>query len=157
MKITTLTPLSYRQDGEYRFQLTAPFHVRVDAFAGRTYQDKQSFSTYTSSEAGEISSHPWLTLGVSGDLTVSSGYAWDGCSPAAKMFGQWLGTPTPPSVRAACLVHDALYQFLDQNYWTRAEADAAFLALMQQAGFRLAPIYYGAVRIFGGLHHLLFR
>ena len=157
MKITTFTPLSYRQDGEYRFQLTAPFHIQVDVFSGRIYQDKHPFTTYTSGAIGEVASHTWLTLDSSGKLAITSGYAWDGCSPAARMFGLWMGTPTPPSVRAACLVHDALYQFLDQNYWTRAEADAVFLTLMQQAGFRPAPIYYGAVRIFGGLHHLLFR
>lgn len=156
MTASPLTPLSYRQDGKYRFELTDDFEVNVPSFAGRAHS-VTGFGSNTPGAVGVGSFEAWLQIDQNGVLTLSQGYAWDGCSPAWKFAGKWWGTPTPEATRAACLVHDALYQFLDRNYWTRAEADAAFLALMQQSGFRLAPIYYGAVRIFGGLHHLLFR
>ena len=158
MVVIAKTPLAYRQDGKYRFELKEPFRVNVPALAGRTGSRQWiDFSVNVPGAVGEGSLNTWLWLHADGTLEIEDGYAWDGCSPAWKLAGKWWGTPTPEDTRMACLMHDALYQFLDRGMWTRAEADSIFFELMKQQGFRLAPIYYGAVRIFGGIHHAIFR
>jgi len=149
MKVGSLTNLSYRQDGKYRFELTAPFRIIVPDWAGRIPIGLRTFKDQDDTIRA--------VLHANGEFSIRSGYAWDGCSPALKLGRWWMGTPTPPETRAACLVHDALYQFLDDAPWSRAEADAIFLALMKSGGFALAPVYYGAVRTLGGLHHFIFR
>jgi hypothetical protein len=52
-------------------------------------------------------------------LAIAPGYAWDGCSPAARLPGGiWIGTPDGPLAAdgrpvawRASMVHDALCQF----------------------------------------------
>ena len=71
-----------------------------------------------------------------GTLTVTRGYAWNGCSPKICIFDIVLGPPEGvvhavtghPKTYYASLLHDALYQFLHDGLpLTRAEADHFFL------------------------------
>ncbi len=101
-----------------------------------------------------------LILETGGRLTVTRGYAWNGCSPKLCLFDILLGTPDGvvdartgrPKTYHASLVHDALYQFVPDGLpLTRRQADGCFLALMRETGFRPRIAYYAAVRLFGGL------
>ncbi|MEB4591397.1 hypothetical protein VSS37_10440 [Candidatus Thiothrix sp. Deng01] len=104
----------------------------------------------------------WLTIDADGAVTVSAGYAWDGCSPKFKVFNVVLGTPDGapnpqtgrPYTYFASLVHDALYQFMDAPGfpWTRAQIDAVFLQILRADGWCWAGLYYAAVRYAGGAY-----
>src|SRR5450759_2555174 len=55
----------------------------------------------------------------------------------------------------ASLVHDVLYQFLDDGLpLTRGQVDRFFLALLGYTDFTWRHIYFAAVRAFGGLFRL---
>jgi hypothetical protein len=101
-----------------------------------------------------------LILFRNGKITVTKGYAWDGCSPKFCIFDILIGTPDgvvdsrtrKPKTYYASLVHDALYQFLPDGVpLIRKQADGCFLKLMTETGFAPRHIYHVAVRIFGGL------
>lgn len=95
------------------------------------------------------------------EFVIKKGYSWDGCSPKFVVrncvIGTWDGS-TMDNGQQQCyrpsLIHDALYQFLDdimpQGY-TRKEADEEFLYELSMNNFALKYVYYGAVRLFGGL------
>lgn len=76
-----------------------------------------------------------VRLTPDGVLTIHQGYGWDGCT---------LAPDTP-----ACLLHDALYQFLVPYPFSRAQADRFFYDQMRADGFPLAGLYFVAVRCFG--------
>lgn len=101
-----------------------------------------------------------LILEQGGRITVTRGYAWDGCSPKFCFFDILLGTPDGvvdartgrPKTYYASLVHDALYQFVPDGLpFKQHDADRCFLRLMEATGFRLRIPYFLAVWIFGGL------
>jgi hypothetical protein len=101
-----------------------------------------------------------LIVERSGRLTVTRGYAWNGCSPKFCLFDIVLGTPDGvvhretgrPKAYFASLFHDALYQFLPEECpYTRRQADEMFLRLLAQSGFAPRRLYWAAVRLFGGL------
>lgn len=101
-----------------------------------------------------------LVLERGGTITVTRGYAWNGCSPKFRLLDLLIGTPEgvvnartgERKTYFASLVHDALYQFRGDGLpLSRAQCDRAFLLLMRESEFRLAGIYWLAVRIFGGL------
>ena len=94
-----------------------------------------------------------------GRITVTQGYAWNGCSPKFLVLDLLFGTPEGavhvrterPKTYYASLVHDALYQFLPEGLpMTRRQADRVFLDLLEEAEFSLARVYWLAVRLFGG-------
>lgn len=90
--------------------------------------------------------HEWATL--NGDiLTILPGYAFDGCSPAIRLFGRWYGTPTPHKAVPAAGVHDALrgYLGLPCLAYTRKDTDDVFWDLLKDQGFPLGSIYHAAV------------
>jgi hypothetical protein len=100
-----------------------------------------------------------LIVESGGRLTVTRGYAWNGCSPKVCILDLLIGTPDGavyqptgrPKAYYASLVHDALYQFLDAGSpITRAQADDCFLRLMGESEFVLRHVYWAAVRVFGG-------
>lgn len=108
----------------------------------------------------------WLEIKKNGTIKVSEGYAWDGCSPKWKIADLMLigvpdGTIDPdtgkPKTYYASLVHDALYQFLDEPDFpfTRAECDEIFHDILIDSGFSFADLYYYVVRCFGGVFHFL--
>lgn len=100
----------------------------------------------------------WLKI-EGGMVTVKANYSWNGASPKFKLFGKVYGTPEGPIMENgkpqtyyATLLHDALYQFMNELKpigVTRKDADNAFLEEMQNAGFKYAKLYYRAVRMFG--------
>ncbi len=104
--------------------------------------------------------HTRLLITTEGIITVTKGYAWDGCTPKTCFLDLVLGTPDgvvyvgtgKPKTYYASLIHDALYQFLPEDPpLTRAQADRCFLLLMEESKFALRHIYWVAVRVFGGL------
>lgn len=128
----------YRLDGNYSWQ--SPFKVDEDhAF----FDDR-----------GKVR----LIIQRDGTITVTRDYAWNGCSPKVCVFDFLFGTPDGvvhrdsgrPKTYFASLVHDALYQFLQEDLpLTRRQSDEAFLLLMQKYDFAPARLYWLAVRIFG--------
>jgi len=104
-----------------------------------------------------------LIMEKDGRITVTKGYAWDGCTPKICFFDILIGTPDgvvhsgteKPKTYYASLIHDALYQFLPNmpkdKPVTRWDADAFFLRLMKETEFAPRWIYWLAVRVFGGL------
>ena len=107
-----------------------------------------------------------LILERNGAITVTRGYAWNGCSPKFRALDLLFGTPEgvvnartgQRKTYFASLVHDALYQFrADGLPLSRAQCDHCFLFLMRESGFVLAPLYWLAVRAFGGLVHAATR
>ena len=107
-----------------------------------------------------------LLIERNGAITVTHDYTWNGCSPKFHMLDLLFGTPEgvvnartgQRKTYYASLVHDALYQFLaDDLPLTRAQADRCFLALLRESAFLLAPLYWGFVRLFGGLVHFATR
>jgi hypothetical protein len=101
-----------------------------------------------------------LVLRTDGTITVTRGYAWDGCTPKFCLLDFSFGIPDgvvnastgKPKTYYASLIHDALYQFLpDDLPLTRHQADHCFLRLMARNDFAPRYVYYGAVWVFGGL------
>lgn len=99
-----------------------------------------------------------LIIEKGGRVTVTRGYAWNGCSPKMVFLDLLIGTPDGavykptgrPKAYFASLVHDALYQFLGKDSpIKRRQADDAFLRLLAASEFRLRWIYWLAVRIGG--------
>ena len=104
----------------------------------------------------------WLELRPGGAIRVKKDYAWDGCSPKWAAWDILFGTPDgvphadtrKPKTYHASLVHDALYQFLDACLpLTRQQCDRLFLRLLAEQHFAPRRIYFGAVRLLGGLYH----
>lgn len=107
-----------------------------------------------------------LEIHRNGDARVLADYAWDGCTPKFSLFDIVFGVPDgipnritrKPKAYYASLLHDALYQFLDADLpLSRAQADRVFLELLTRDRFAPRPIYYAAVRVFGGLARLFTR
>ena len=101
-----------------------------------------------------------LEIKQSGEITVFKDYAWNGCTPKFCLLDVVFGVPDGvvhertkrPKTYFASLVHDALYQFLDDDLpLSRKDADDCFLKLMQESDFALSKLYYWAVRCFGHL------
>lgn len=99
-----------------------------------------------------------LIIETTGRITVTRGYAWNGCSPKICVLDLLIGTPDGvvsaatgrPKTYFASMVHDALYQFLRAGSpITRAQADRCFLRLMADSEFALRHVYWLAVRAVG--------
>lgn len=108
-------------------------------------------------ELGQV----WLRIDDEGAITISKGYAWNGCSPTIKLLDWgYIGTPNgtlqsdtnQPKTYVASLVHDALYQFMDDPKmpYSRKQMDQMFLRLLKDTEFSLRYLYYGALRLLGG-------
>jgi hypothetical protein len=101
-----------------------------------------------------------LVFEQSGLITVTRGYAWNGCSPKFCFFDILLGTPEGvvhastghPKTYYASLVHDAMYQFLGDGLPVkRHHADRFFLELLSASEFAPRWLYWFMVRICGYL------
>jgi hypothetical protein len=101
-----------------------------------------------------------LIIETTGRISVTGGYAWNGCSPKFCFLDLFIGTPDGvvyavtgrPKTYYASMVHDALYQFLGADSpFRRPQADACFLRLMADSEFSLRHIYWLAVRALGWL------
>ena len=98
-----------------------------------------------------------------GKIVVFKGYSWDGCSPKISIFDLFLfGTPDgiihyntrKPKTYYASLIHDVLYQFLDDPRmpYSRGDMDKFFLDLMRETKFIPRFLYYIFVRLIGGVY-----
>jgi hypothetical protein len=103
--------------------------------------------------------HRRLEIHPDGNARVLASYASDGCTPKFSLFDIVFGTPDgipnqvtkKPKAYYASLMHDVLYQFLDADLpLSRAQADRVFLEILTRDRFAPRPIYYAAVRTFGG-------
>ncbi len=128
----------YRNDGDYVWQ------------SGMTVSEDLFFT--------DVDGTVRLTVERGGRLTVTQGYAWNGCSPKFFVLDLLVGTPDgavfkptgKPKTYFASMVHDALYQFLDTGSpIKRADADKCFFRLLEESQFVLRHAYWLAVRVFG--------
>ena len=119
---------------------------------------------YGTNVKGWVFDSRWLSLAIDGMVTIYASsenpYAWDGCSPKFVLSKKLLTVGTPdgykdihmelPITANASLVHDAFYQYLHVIPVPRREVDNIFKNILRRDGFILWPLYYVAVRIFGG-------
>ena len=118
-----------------------------------------------SSITGRAFENEWFKLAADGTVTVKGsnkkGYAWDGCSPKLKFKDICLGIPDAvlnwntrrPKTYHASMVHDVFYQFSYdvKPFVKRKEVDRLFYEILKENNFKLARVYYGAVRCLGWL------
>jgi len=84
-------------------------------------------------------------------------FTWDGCTPKWKVLDIVIGTPDgvtskrtgKPKTYYASMFHDALYKRGKKSGITRKQADLIFYDEMKKQRFKLAKLYYFAVRIMG--------
>ena len=119
--------------------------------------------SYRSSIKGREFENEWFTLEKDGTVIVrgsnKKGYAWDGCSPKIKFKDICLGTPDAvlnwetkkPKSYYASMIHDVFYQFSKdvKSFVKREEVDLLFYDILKENNFRLAKVYYRAVRLLG--------
>jgi hypothetical protein len=133
------SPFGYEtQPGQYPWRLMRHLDIRIPG---------ADFRRHAFLERGNMLGEIWGSR-----LRIFPGYAINGCSPSWVIGKLRLGTPTPKSSLPAAFAHDFLYQFLPLPCcpWSREDADAALLALLDHEGFPLGLTYYSAVRVFGG-------
>jgi hypothetical protein len=147
----THSAIRYDFERKYRFKLreTAVFYL------DERFKPVPNRMIFSDSQGNE-----WLDI-EGRTYRVKAGYAWNGCSPRplGKYGCWWLGTPDFPASIMASLAHDAGYQFLDDAGfpYSRGDIDRLFLGVMQAGGFPLARVYWGAVRVFGGIDRMITR
>ncbi len=99
-----------------------------------------------------------MVITKDGRIFIFPNFSWDGCSPKFFFYDIYLGTPDgiihedtlKPKTYYASLFHDALYQFFKKcGPYSLEDADKVFRKLMKKYDFRLSPIYYLFVRLFG--------
>lgn len=128
-----LSDLCYTEGGRYRFVLTA--NLRVNLKLGlRGFHVLQDRGTTRATLDDDT-------------LEIRKGYAFDGCSPAYRVFGKWVGVPTPDSAVAASAVHDCLRGFLHLPClrYSLEDTDAVFKAVLEEEGFDHSELYHAAV------------
>jgi hypothetical protein len=100
-------------------------------------------------------------------MTISAQYSWDGCTPKRKLFNKFvIGTWDGPIIKSVrniyiclqpntkllfkqlcyypSLLHDVICQF---HIGKKKLADLLFKYMLFQLKFKLAIVYYGAVRL----------
>ncbi len=132
--------MSKPHQGIWRYQLPEAYYFKSEHLHGIEFNN------------------PWATI-LGGEMVVSKGYAWDGCSPAyyLPVFG-WVGTPDGardengiPQAYYASLVHDVLCQFRREIPVTKNSSAYLFKTLLIRDGFhpKIAALYATVVRYFG--------
>ncbi len=115
--------------------------------------------TRTTDFTGHTFEAEWLRIDADGLVTILKDYAWNGASPKFSLLDlAVVGTPDgiidiescKPRTYFATLVHDALYQYYPWHRISRQAIDELFLAMLKEKRFKLARLYYVAVRLFGG-------
>ena len=85
-------------------------------------------------------------------ITISKGYAWNGCSPKRAIAGLWFGTPDPECTILASGIHDILFQFSGTYGFplTFDHCNEIFERLIFLSGGVITSVVYGgAVKAFG--------
>lgn len=113
--------------------------------SGYKYQLCETYQGMTGIEGHTVLTE-WIDLDPIGQITIRKGYAWDG--PSGPTFD------TPAFMRGS-LVHDALYQLLEEgllNPELRIKADEALRRICIEDGMSRIRAWwvYRAVRGFGG-------
>jgi len=139
----------------YKYELHYQYDKEFFAYHSKNLDEPVNFED----KHGNI----WLTITQTDDdrykVYIPSGYAWDGCSPSTTILDLfWMGTPDGvvyyktgvPKTYHASLVHDALCQFCKNKNmpFSRRVIDGIFYRMLKEVDFKLARIYYIAVRIF---------
>jgi len=112
----------------YKYQLAEDYHIKI------SIKPKDDID------------NPFIALDTKGNLTVKSGYAWDGTS--GPVFD------TDNNLRAS-LVHDALYQLMRKRNLTQKEhkdkADKLFSKMCKEDGVpsAVAQVYYKMLKKLG--------
>ncbi len=102
----------------------------------------------------------WISIEKDGTIDILQGYSWNGCSPNISICDLfWVGTPDgvidvtigKPVAYYASMIHDALYQMLYYKVcpYTRKQADKIFYNELKKRKFKLAGLYWLAVRMLG--------
>lgn len=131
-----LTPFCWHSTPKYRGVLTAD--CTVDLRKGWRGQH-------------EIDIGNGLVVRIDDDrLTMPKGYASDLASPAVKVFGKWIGTPSGFREALAAFVHDVLRQLLNYclpclRHLTRKTTDDLFFDFLHEAKSGWFRIYHRAV------------
>lgn len=121
------------------------------------YKLKAPFRHTSPQLAGIFFANEWVSI-HDGTIEIAADYAWDGCSPAWRVCGVWLGTPDGPLMADgrpqtfyASLVHDVLCQFSRQIPIKKAATVELFRKMLLDAGFApwRAGLYAKAVDLFG--------
>lgn len=122
---------------KWRFCLTENFRINL----GRGWKGVHEF----------WDNGVFLARLVDDDLEIFAGFAFNGCSPAWRVFGRWVGTPTPKPVIIPSLVHDVLWQWLDSPCipWDMKASNDLFWDLMNEEQWRLRRTYHGTVALLG--------
>ena len=133
----------YKWTLEQDYRMVVPFYFEVD----KTYYDENG--------------NPWLTV-TGNSCLIHKGYSWDGCSPKFKVFGKIVGVwdglkmfhrnvlDVDQQLKYASLVHYVFCQFADDlpDDITQAMVDELFYDDCLAVDFKLAWVYYKAVRIY---------
>ena len=121
----------------WRYRLSEPYSYCHNALQSINYQND------------------WVSI-KNGEITISTGYAWDGCSPKWTVLGLiTIGTPdgtlrySKPWTWEASLVHDALYQFRDEILISKQQATQIFNDQLAEAKWPLRRLYVWAADRFG--------
>jgi hypothetical protein len=85
---------------------------------------------------------------VTGDiLTINEEYTSDLASPAFRIFGKWVGTPTSERELDGVILHDFLRQTMHVlcSPWNRKDTDDLFYEALLEGGSKRAGLYHWAV------------
>ncbi len=117
----------------WRFQLSESYQYKHPLFEGVTF------------------ANDWVSIS-DGQLTIQSGYAWDGCSPKRYLFGLFtIGTPDgtlrfgKPWTWEASLVHDVLTQFRQEIPLSKQQVTQIFNDQLAESKWPLRRLYVWAV------------
>lgn len=103
---------------------------------GYKHQLTRAHVEHTHIRCGAMVANGFLKLESDGTLNILEGYAWDGAS------GPAMDTPT---IMAASLVHDALYQLMREKLISRGlqtDADFEFYRVMRASCREQVRLYY---------------
>jgi hypothetical protein len=139
MSIKIIKDINYRNDAKYRFVLNEPSEIYINLGKKRHQylSKKKVWASYENER-----------------LRIEKDYAWNGASPARKVFGVWVGPPCPHSVIFASLYHDLGWQFapLLECLWDFNQSNDMFYSIMHQLKFPLTSVYHGAVKNIGPVY-----
>ena len=91
------------------------------------------------------------------NLYIYNDYSWNGSSPKIKFLRWFIGTPDgrDDQMYYPTLLHDILYQTCRLHPLSRKTVDLMFYELMKLQNWKFSKLYYSAVRIFGGIFHII--
>lgn len=92
----------------------------------------------------DMKNREWMKM-TQNSIIIPAQYAWNGASPKKYVKGLgWIGIMDFPKTMLAIVVHDALCQFLDADYFPlhRADCDDIFRTILDKNDFKLTDMYY---------------